>query len=159
MPLFHLPAHLIYSSQPFISPNRRERWYPRSASSYRPPRCLLTCFSPTLQTRIVSGRRFVRWEVVPPLLHQHSKYISGLPLEFFFNKTSHATDVNQLHAHPLNINILSWKKGTIEDILDRVKDGRIRILDRPQGQSTIIRSPLPFLSAPVKSDRQISFFI
>ena len=87
------------------------------------------------QTRIVSGRRFVRWEVVPPLLHQYSKFISGLPLEFFFNKTSHATDVNQLHAHPLNINILSWKKGTIEDILDRVKDGRIRILDRPQGQS------------------------
>jgi hypothetical protein len=86
-----------------------------------------------LQTRIVSGRRFVRWEVVPPLLHQHSKYISGLPLEFFFNKTSHATDVKHLHAHPLNINILSWKKGTIEDILARVKDGRIRILDRPQG--------------------------
>ena len=121
---------------------------------------VFTSSSPTLQTRIVSGRRFVRWEVVPPLFHQHSKYISGLPLEFFFNKTSHATDVNQLHAHPLNINILSWKKGTIEDILDRVRDGRIRILDRPQGEISLSTrdSPPLSLSPPPSIDHKITLF-
>jgi len=44
------------------------------------------------------------------------------------------TIIAQLHAQPLNINILSWKKSTIEDILAGLRTGRIRIGSRAQGQ-------------------------
>lgn len=37
-------------------------------------------------TRVVSGRRFVRWDAVPKLLSQQNRYISGLPYDFFFSK-------------------------------------------------------------------------
>jgi hypothetical protein len=38
-------------------------------------------------TRVVSGRRFVRWDTVPKLLAQQNMYISGLPYDFFFSKS------------------------------------------------------------------------
>jgi len=38
-------------------------------------------------TRVVSGRRFVRWDTVPKLLAQQNQYISGLPYDFFFSKS------------------------------------------------------------------------
>jgi hypothetical protein len=43
------------------------------------------------------------------------------------------TIITQLHAQPLNINILSWKKSTIEDILAGLRSGRIHVASRPQG--------------------------
>lgn len=38
-------------------------------------------------TRVVSGRRFVRWDTVPKLLAQQNQFISGLPYDFFFSKS------------------------------------------------------------------------
>lgn len=125
-------------------------------------------------TRVVSGRRFVRWDTVPKLLAQKNVYISGLPYEFFFAKPAPTTTVNdnsptsfddedpndnneemttvdvftanpalvhtliaQLHAQPLNINILSWKKQTIERILDGLDKHRIRVAPRPQARDVV----------------------
>jgi hypothetical protein len=45
-----------------------------------------------------------------------------------------ASIVAILHAQPLNINILSWKKQTIEEILALLRQGKIRVAPRPQGE-------------------------
>lgn len=119
-------------------------------------------------TRVVSGRRFVRWDTVPNLLAHQNLYISNLPYEFFFAKavnTSGRTELEeeepeeqeelaidpdvvhtliaQLHAQPLNINILSWKKQTIEHILDGLDRNRIRVASRPQGRDVVFELQIP----------------
>ena len=53
------------------------------------------------------------------------------------------TLIAQLHAQPLNINILSWKKQTIEYILDGLEKRRIRILPRPENRDVVFELELP----------------
>ena len=211
-------------------------------------------------TRVVSGRRFVRWDTVPKLLAQQNAYISCLPYEFFFAKavtttsagaaspmtsatlsptstlhtnstgpsyppqqppnedgddvsmhsnprdnsipvpgsllpsrfpsgasayhphSSHYHETNaqadeelspssndapivmsvdaeevaqtliaQLHAQPLNINILSWKKQTIEYILDGLEKRRIRILSRPENRDVVFELELPLPGSTIQT--------
>ncbi|CAG7851131.1 SubName: Full=Uncharacterized protein {ECO:0000313/EMBL:CCA75239.1} [Serendipita indica DSM 11827] len=95
-------------------------------------------------TRVVSGRRFIRWDALPDLLASAHKQIIGLPFDFFTwassglsgsattSWTPSATPqhlIAVLHAAPLNINILSWKKSTIEHLLDLLKTRQIRVDD------------------------------
>ena len=181
-------------------------------------------------TRVVSGRRFVRWDTVPKLLAQQNAYITALPYEFFFAKTGTNTSsttlshdyprededpfnattadvdnnngapdpfspsgltpsgppnpsgasftstssssgtrqdsqglnldpsliptlISQLHAQPLNINILSWKKQTIEHILDGLDKARIRVASRPQGRDVVFELCVPGMSGVVDVPR------
>ncbi|PVG00659.1 hypothetical protein CPB86DRAFT_182118 [Serendipita vermifera] len=54
-----------------------------------------------------------------------------------------ASIVAILHAQPLNINILSWKKQTIEEILALLRQGKIRVAPRPQGRDVVFELVMP----------------
>ncbi|KAG8838685.1 hypothetical protein FRB91_007467 [Serendipita sp. 411] len=54
------------------------------------------------------------------------------------NPPIHAADIQssiaRLHSQPLSINILSWKKSTIEEILRGIESGAIRVCPTPSGE-------------------------
>ncbi|KAG9042771.1 hypothetical protein FS842_002079, partial [Serendipita sp. 407] len=63
------------------------------------------------------------------------------------NPPIHAADIQssiaRLHSQPLSINILSWKKSTIEEILRGIESGAIRVCPTPSGRNVVFEILIP----------------